>query len=479
MKIAMASSEAAPLAKTGGLADVVHALSRELVRMKNEVIIVLPYYDSIRQKSQYKMEHVTSFPVYLSWRNQTCNVFKTEIEGIQYYLLENQQYFGRDSLYGYDDDHERFAFFCLAFRTLLKEIQFKADIVHVHDWQASMIPVLIKEQNKEDDFFRSMRFVLTIHNPAFQGMCSPDILGDYYSLDYSIYTNGNVRFHEAMSTLKAGIIYADKITTVSKTHAEELLSREGGHGLDTVMELRRGDFIGIVNGIDYDEFNPATDTHIASTYNRVTFKKGKEMNKKALFQKLHIQDEGKPLFTIVSRLTSQKGLDLVLYALRPLLEMHANVVILGSGERYFEQEFEKIRAEYPSLMAIYIGYNDELAHQIYAASDVFLMPSLFEPCGIGQLIALRYGALPLVRMVGGLNDTVLPYILDNRQAANGFGFYAYHATALFDTMKWAMQCFEDPALIRTLRKNAMASLNDWRQSAKAYLEVYRAACTKA
>ena len=159
--------------------------------------------------------------------------------------------------------------------------------------------------------------------------------------------------------------------------------------------------------------------------------------------------------------------------------MHANVVILGSGERYFEQEFEKIRAEYPSLMAIYIGYNDELAHQIYAASDVFLMPSLFEPCGIGQLIALRYGALPLVRMVGGLNDTVVPYILDNRKDANGFGFYAYHATALFDTMKWAMQCFEDPALIRTLRKNAMASLNDWRQSAKAYLEVYRAACTKA
>lgn len=479
MKIAMASSEAAPLAKTGGLADVVHALSRELVRMKNEVIIVLPFYESIHEKTKYRIELVTSFPVYLSWRNQTCQVYKTEIDGIQYYLLGNHQYFGRETFYGYEDDHERFAFFCLAFRTLLKEIDFQADIVHVHDWQASMIPVLIKEQNQNDPFFAHMHYVLTIHNPAFQGICSPSVLSDYYSLDYSIYSNGNVRFHDAVSTLKAGIIYADKITTVSQTHAQELLSKEGGHGLESVMELRKGDFIGIVNGIDYDEFNPATDPYIASFYNKVTFKAGKEINKKALFKKLHLKDEGKPLFTIVSRLTSQKGLDLVLYSLRPLLEMKANVVILGSGETYYEQEFEKIRAEYPSLMAIYIGYNDELAHQIYAASDVFLMPSLFEPCGIGQLIALRYGALPLVRMVGGLKDTVIPYTLDNRYEANGFGFYAYQATALFDTMKWAIRCFEDPALIRILRKNAMASLHDWRQSAETYFSVYLSLNTKA
>lgn len=478
MKIAMAASEAAPLAKTGGLADVVHALSKELVRMHHEVIIVLPFYECIREKSEYPLELVTSFPVYLSWRNQTCQVYQTHIDGITYYLLSNYAYFQRESLYGYEDDQERFAFYCLAFRTLLKNIHFQADIVHLNDWQTGMIPVLIKEQNKEDPFFSSMHFVLTIHNPAFQGNCSPSILGDYYSLDDSCYTSGRVRFHDGVSTLKAGIIYADKITTVSSTHAKELLTYEGGHGLETVMELRKNDFIGIVNGIDYQEFNPETDTYIAYPFSKKNFEKGKSENKKALFKKMHLKDEGKPLFTIVSRLTSQKGLDLVLYTLRPLLEMKANVVILGSGDHYYEEEFERIRAEYPSLMGLYIGYNDALAHQIYAASDVFLMPSLFEPCGIGQLIALRYGALPLVRMTGGLNDTIVPYTLDNRYEANGFGFYAYEVSALYDTMKWALSCFEKPELISLLRKNALSSLHDWRKSAEAYLSVYLSCINK-
>ena len=473
MRILMAASEATPLAKTGGLADVVHALSRELVELDNEVAIVLPYYEQIRQQVAHHVELICSFDVRLSWRKQTCNVYKTIIDGISYYLLSNHQYFGRDHYYGYYDDAERFAFFTLAIRELIKVINFKPDIIHCHDWQVGMLPCLIREQNMYDDFYRDIKFVLTIHNPAFQGLSHPDTLGDYYSLDRYLFDEGKVRFKELLSTLKAGIIYSDKITTVSKTHAEELYNKEKSHGLDTIMELRRNDFVGIVNGIDYQEFDPTSDKYIESHFNRITFKAGKEENKKALYKKLHLKDNGKPLFAIVSRLTWQKGLDLVLHTVKELLNTGANFVILGTGEAMYEQEFENIRKIYPSQMAFYNGYSDELAHQIYAASDVFLMPSLFEPCGIGQLIALRYGTLPLVRMTGGLNDTVVPYFGNNEDIATGFGFYDYDVSALHNTIRWALTCFENPSLIRKLRQNALAQNNDWSRSANEYLDLYK------
>ena len=472
MKILMAASEATPLAKTGGLADVVHALSRELVTLNNEVAIVLPYYQTIREQVTHHVELVTSFTVYLSWRKQVCNVYKTEIDGITYYLLSNHQYFGRDHYYGYYDDLERFAFFTLAIRILIKEINFKPDVIHCHDWQVGMLPCLIREQNMYDDFYRDIKFVLTIHNPAFQGLSHPDTLGDYYSLDRHLYDEGKVRFKEQLSTLKAGLIYADKITTVSITHAEELYNQEKSHGLETIMELRRNDFVGIVNGIDYEEFDPSKDHYIDTNFNKVTFKAGKEANKKALYKKLHLRDTKMPLFAIVSRLTWQKGLDLVLHTARALLDTGSNLVILGTGEAMYEQEFENLRQRYPSQMGFYNGYSDELAHQIYAACDIFLMPSLFEPCGIGQMIALRYGALPLVRMTGGLKDTVTPYFGNNIETANGFGFYDYDVSALHNTISWALTCFENPLLIRKLRQNALRQNNDWLKSASEYLNLY-------
>lgn len=472
MKILMAASEATPLAKTGGLADVVHALSRELVTLDNEVVIVLPYYEKIREQVTHHVELITSFTVYLSWRKQNCNVYKTIIDGITYYLLGNHQYFGRDNYYGYYDDLERFAFFTLAIRMLIKEINFKPDVIHCHDWQVGMLPCLIREQNMNDEFYRDIKFVLTIHNPAFQGLSHPDTLGDYYSLDRRLYDEGKVRFKGQLSTLKTGIIYADKITTVSKTHAEELYNKEKAHGLETIMELRRNDFIGIVNGIDYEEFNPKKDEMIFSTFDINSFEKGKEENKKALYKKLHLRNTKMPLFAIVSRLTWQKGLDLVLHTSRALLDAGANFVILGTGEAMYEQEFENIRQAYPSQMAFYNGFSDELAHQIYAACDIFLMPSLFEPCGIGQMIALRYGALPLVRMTGGLNDTVRPYFGNNVETANGFGFYDYDDSALFNTISWALTCFKDSELIQKLRINALNEVNDWLKSASEYLDLY-------
>ncbi len=478
MKILMAASEATPLAKTGGLADVVHALSKELVGLNHDVAIVLPYYDSIRQRVMNRVELVQSFPVYLSWRSEICQVYKTEIDGILYYLLGNYQYFGRENFYGYHDDHERFAFFSLAIRILLKEIDFKPDIIHCHDWQVGMLPVLIREQNQHDPFFQDIRFIMTIHNPAFQGLGDPKILGDYYSLDRKLFDEGKVRFKGVLSTLKSGIIYADKITTVSMTHANELMTKEEGQGLETIMELRKSDFVGILNGIDYTEFNPAKDEAIPYNYNKVTVLKGKEENKKALYQKLHLRNNGKPLFGLVSRLTWQKGLDILLEAAHVILNAGANLVILGSGEAVYEQQFEKIRQEHPDQMALYIGYHESLAHEIYAASDIFLMPSLFEPCGIGQMIALRYGALPLVRMTGGLKDTVIPYTLDNREVANGFGFYQYDGSALKDTISWALQCFQNPSLIRVLRRNAMSANNNWKKSAEQYVSLYLSAKEK-
>lgn len=479
MKIIMCASEAIPLAKTGGLADVVHALSAELVKKGHEVSIFIPYYQSIRDNQNVRVKPIAKYSVQLSWRNQECEVYQTEIDGITYYLLGNVRYFNRQNLYGYEDDNERFAFFVLAIRKVIQELKLEPDIIHCHDWHVGMLPVIIKEQNAKDKMLKKARFVLTIHNPAFKGMFEPCLLGDYYGLSEDLYNNGKVRYNYRCSSLKAAIMYSDKITTVSPTHAEELLSSDSGHELDTVLELRRYDFCGVLNGIDYVEFNPAKDNKIFKKFTSTTLEEGKLENKKALLKEMYLNENNdKPLFGMVSRLTWQKGADLVIEGARKLLNSGASLVILGSGEYAFEQELERLRAEYPSQMGIYIGYNDVLAHKIYAASDIFLMPSLFEPCGIGQMIALRYGTLPLVRMTGGLNDTVIPCIEGNEKVATGFGFYAYSKEAIVNTIDWAMNCYQNKKVFDQIRKNAIKCNNDWSKSADEYLNIYKGAQEK-
>ncbi len=478
MKILMCASESTPLAKTGGLADVVHALSAELVKKGHEVSIVIPYYDKIRNNDNIRVTPLAKYSVQLSWRNQECEVYKTEIDGITYYLLGNVRYFNRDNLYGYDDDNERFAFFTLGIRKIIQEQNLCFDIIHIHDWQVGMLPVLIKEQNRYEDVFKNTRFVLTIHNPAFKGMFNRYFINDYYGLSDELYDNGAIRYNNECSTLKAAIMYCDKITTVSPTHAEELLSDNSGHDLHTVLELRRYDFCGVLNGIDYVEFNPAKDKKIKKTYTKKTIEEGKKENKDTLLEEMHLSPTDKPLFGMVSRLTWQKGADLVIEGARKILSSGASLIVLGSGEYGFEQELEKLRAEYPNQMGIYIGYNDGLAHMIYASSDIFLMPSLFEPCGIGQMIALRYGTLPLVRMTGGLNDTVIPAIEGNENVATGFGFYAYDKHAIVNTIDWAIKCYDNKDLFKKLRLNAMSCNNDWSRSADEYLNIYGGAKEK-
>lgn len=472
MKIAMVASEACPLAKTGGLGDVVYSLSKEIFKIGEEVIVILPYYESIKRQALTFPTFVGEYEVNVSWRKEMAKVYKTEVDGLTFYLIDNPKYFGRNNFYGEFDDGERFAFFTFAARHLFPVIDFIPDVIHVHDWQVGMLPTVVREDKHPDNVLKNTKFVLTIHNPAFQG-CLPDFcLSDLYGLPYYLYENGTLRFKDQLSTLKAAIIYSDKITTVSPTHRLELLSEEGSMGLSSVLKLREDDFVGILNGIDNVEFDPAKDEYIDYPFNKVNFFKNKALNKEILFKELGIQDRGQPLFSIVSRLTWQKGIDLVFAACTELARVGCNIVILGSGEYQYEQMAEQLRSIYPDIVAVYIGYNNELAHQIYAASDFFFMPSLFEPCGIGQLIAMRYGTLPIIRRTGGLRDSVEIYNGENQETATGFGFDAYSHYEMVRTSWYAYDNYWNLPLRKKLMKNAMKFNSTWTKSAKQYLKVY-------
>ena len=478
MKIAMFASEANPLAKSGGLADVVFALSKELALEGHTVIIGMPYYQSIKAKA-LKTKKVGTFDVYMSWRHQEAAVYLVEISGVSFYLISNQYYFDRDKLYGYDDDGERFAFFALACRRLLKFIDFKADVVHVHDWQTAMIPCLVKEQNCFDDFYKDMSFVLTIHNPAFKGMIDRYFLNDFYGLSDALYDTGKVRFEGMVSTLKSGIVYADKVTTVSPSHREELLSRDSSQGLDGVLQLGRDDFVGIFSGIDTEEWNPKNDKFIKMTYDMTNLENAKAENQGDLLSAFHIHYFGGPVYGIVSRLSWQKGIDILLGSGRKALQNGANLIVLGNGEYELEQKMEALRREFPDTMGIFIGYSNELAHKIYAGCDYFLMPSLFEPCGISQMVAQRYGTLPIVRYTGGLRDTVDGY--DGREVknSNGIGFNDYNESGLDYGMALARRLASDRTSYFTCAKNAMALDRSWKKSANEYEKLYNALVKKA
>ncbi len=468
----MIASEARPFCKTGGLADVVYSLSKELTIMSKEVMVILPFYQNIKDTIKTPVKFIDSFMVSMSWRQQEAKVYLTYADGITYYFIEHW-YFDRSRIYGDGDDGERFAFFALAAVELLARQKFDVDIIHVHDWQAGMIPCIIRENEWYRNRFLKTKTVLTIHNPAFQGMLDRDALSNLYGLSESLYDEGKVRLDDRVSTLKAGIVYADKVTTVSPNHHQELLTPEGGMHLDGALRLREWDFCGFLNGIDYLEFNPEEDPYIAEKFNAKNLIEAKAANKKALFEELHIGDFGQPLFSIVSRLTWQKGLDILSPTIDELARRGCNIVVLGSGERQYELEFERLRAAYPNNIAIFIGYNDALAHRIYAASDFFMMPSLFEPCGLGQMIAQRYGTLPIVRRTGGLKDSVINYDGGNEKTANGFGFDNYTCDDMKYTSIYAFDTWHNKPLIKKLMTNAIKTDNSWARSAENYLGLYK------
>lgn len=470
MKIAMICSEANPFIKTGGLADVTYSLSKELVNLGEEVMIALPLYNKVKSL-QLPLEYVTTLTINLSWRVETTNVFHLIQDGIHYYFLENWHYFERDNIYGYDDDGERFAFYTQAVAKLLPAIKFKADIVHVHDWQPGMLFCYIRENNME--FYKNSKFVISIHNPAFQGILDRYSLGDLYNLPDYLYQNGKVEFGGKVSTLKAGIVYADKITTVSPNHRFELLTPEGSMGLNNVLCYREYDFVGILNGIDYEEFNPSKDKYLAKEFGVNNYLTGKKANKKYLIEHFGLANEEAPLYSLVSRITWQKGMNLVFPAVRELASQGANIILLGSGEYDCEQEMEALHRDYPNHVAIYVGYNNALAHQIYAGSDFFLMPSLFEPCGLGQMIAQRYGTLPIVRRTGGLRDSVINYDGHNEEISNGFGFDNYSEWDMNRTCFYAYDIFYNhKETFKKLVKNALKTDNSWQKSVQQYHQLY-------
>ena len=471
MRISMVCSEANPFVKTGGLADVTYSLSKELVKMGEDVAIFVPYYSIIKSK-KLPLEFKGSVDIDLNWRKELGNILYLEVEGIKYYFIENQHYFERDHIYGYYDDGERFAFFTQAAVKAMELVDFKPDIIHTHDWQPGMLFCYIRENKL--DFFKNSKFVLSIHNPAFQGFIQKISLWDLYNMPEYLYDNGTLEFKGMVSTLKAAIMYADKIVTVSPTHRQELLTPEGSMGLDSVLRYREYDFTGYLNGIDYVEFNPSEDKYVSHPYSVTNFVSNKKKNKEELCERFNLKNKEAPLFSLVSRITWQKGMELVFPAVRELAKRGANVVLLGSGEYDCEQEMERIRSEFPDNIGIYIGYSNELAHKIYASSDFFLMPSLFEPCGLGQMIAQRYGTLPIVRRTGGLRDSVINYDGGNEEWSNGFGFDNYSVYDMVQTTLYALDVYENhQEVYRHLVRNALKTDNSWEKSVKQYHILYK------
>lgn len=475
MNIMMISSECQPFSKTGGLADVAYALSKEYVLKGENVFVVTPIYKKFDYK-KWNIKKVYEFIVKMNWRNIDTKVFHLTHDKIEFYFIQNDYYFTKreGGLYGYFDDGERYAYFQNAAIELIKRLPFNIDVVHVHDWQSAMIPCIFKCKYWNDKIFSKIKTVLTIHNPLFKGFLDRGALSDLYELPLELYDRGDVRLDNQVSTLKAGIKFADKITTVSPTHALELMTIEGSKGLNYDLTLRKDDFVGILNGMDQGEFNPEEDNSIYKNYSLINYKENKKANKIAYCKEHNLNPE-LPLFAVVSRLTDQKGLDLM-YAMADFIAHEGgSFTVLGSGEHYAEEMFNSLYRRCPNNVAVYIGYSDELAHKLYAASDFFIMPSAFEPCGLGQMIAQRYGSLPLVRRTGGLKDSVICYDEEekNEDKANGFGFDDYNICEALKCAASALNVYNlNKEVFDKLVVNALKTNNSRNDSADKYLKLY-------
>ena len=419
MKILFVASEGAPFSKTGGLGDVIGALPKSLVKAGHEVAVFLPYYDMVEAKFGDQIEDVLQFEVYVGWRRQFCGIKKTVLNGVTFYFIDNQYYFFRGHVYGDFDDGERFAFFQLATLEAMERVGFIPDVLHAHDYHTAMIPFLLKEKYRWIQAYQGIKTVLTIHNLEFQGQFSESMLWDLFRVGFERYADGTVRWNDCLNWMKAGILYADRVSTVSPSYAYEIMTTEFGCGIDQILRMESGKLSGIVNGIDTDLYNPETDPLLDYHFSKTDLS-GKAKNKAKLQEKvgLPVRDDV-PLIGIVSRLTRQKGFDLVVESLHRMLQEDIQIVLLGTGDPGFEQAFSWFGQVFPDKLSANITFDVKLAQEIYAACDLFLMPSRFEPCGLSQMMAMRYGTLPLVHEVGGLRDTVQAY---NPVDGSGTGF---------------------------------------------------------
>ncbi|SEF57010.1 starch synthase [Caloramator fervidus] len=474
MKVLFATSEVYPFLKTGGLADVSLALPKVLRKNGVDVRVIMPKYKDIKYEYKMAMKHLCHFNVQLGWRNQYCGIEYLEYQGVPFYFVDNEYYFKRDGAYGYGDDDERFIFFSRSVVEAINYLDFNPDIIHCNDWHTAAIPLVLKAHYSQSFKHKDIKTIYTIHNLKYQGIFKKDILWDLLNLDDYYFTEDRLKYYDAVNLMKAGIIYSDKVTTVSKTYADEIKTSFYGEGLHGLLSAYSNKLIGIINGIDYDEYNPKTDKFLYKNYDENSFYIKRE-NKIELQKELNLPVNPYTIMIgMVTRLTKQKGLDLIAEVIQDILALDVQFVILGAGDTVYEDMFRYYASVYPSKISSNIKYSEELARKIYAASDLFLMPSLFEPCGIGQLIALRYGSLPIVRETGGLKDTVKPY---NRFTGegNGFSFAHYSSKEMLDIIKYAIWVYNNEKdSFDKLIYRAMTSDNSWCESAKVYVDVYKA-----
>ena len=471
--ILMVASEGLPFIKTGGLADVIGSLPESLTQLGHEVKVVMPLYKKIADKYMNELYFCCEYTVSINYQEVPVRIYSKMVGDVCFFFVQHQGYFERDTLYGYEDDGERFAYFQKAVIEMLNQLNYWPNIMHCHDWHTGMIPCMVKETHSHDPRYRAIRFVYTIHNLAFQGNFGPEMLDSCLGLPYYLLDNGNVRFDGGISFMKSAILYSDKITTVSPTYSQEILTPQYGEHLEAVLNMRKYDLWGIVNGIDTTNWNPATDPEIPYHFDKVNIKAGKALDKEALQKELGLEvNPDVMLVGCVSRLTWQKGFYLMMEQLQALANAPIQLAILGSGEAEIEGAFRDLENQNKGKIAFYKGYNESLAHRVYASCDLFLMPSLFEPCGLSQLCSLRYGTLPLVRETGGLKDTVNPYN-EYDKSGNGFSFAAYNANDLMHTLYYAADVYynrkEDWDMLQT---NALNSDVSWQNSAKTYSLLY-------
>ena len=442
--ILFATSEAVPFIKTGGLADVAGSLPKYFDKRYFDIRVILPKYACMKQEWKDKMNYITHFYMDLGYKNCYVGIMHMEYEGIQFYFIDNEYYFSGPKPYdGGTWDLEKFAFFSKAVLSVLPVIGFRPDIIHCHDWQTGLVPVYLHDSFQQNEFFWNIKTIMTIHNLKFQGVWDVQTIKNITGLSDYYFTADKLEAYKDANYLKGGIVFADAVTTVSNTYAEEIKTPFYGEKLDGLMCARANSLRGIVNGIDYNEFNPETDPYITKTYNATTFRKEKVKNKLQLQRDLGLQEDPKTMMVgIVSRLTDQKGFDLIAYVMDELCQDSVQIVALGTGDERYENMFRYYQNKYPDRVSANIFYSDPLAHKLYAAADAMLVPSRFEPCGLTQLISLRYGTVPIVRETGGLKDTVVPYN-EYEKTGTGFTFAHYNADDLLYTINYAKKIYFD------------------------------------
>lgn len=475
MKILFAASESVPFVKTGGLADVVGALAPVLAKQGHDVRVVLPLFSAIPRDFSSQFSHVCDFEVQLGWRRQYCGIEMLKRDGVIWYFVDNKYYFGRPYIYGMGgDEYERFGFFCRSVLNMLPLVDFQPEVIHAHDWQSGMIPALLKIQYAHLPFYAGIKSIFTIHNLQYQGIFGIREVQDILGLGDSLWTDDKLECFGCANFMKAALVYSDLITTVSPSYSEEIQTAYYGERLDGLLRARKDSLYGVLNGIDMADYDPSTDPRIAAKYSSDDIE-GKKFCKKVLQENLGLDTDPEiPIIGMVGRLSNQKGLDLVDYVISDIMRLNVQLVVLGMGEGRYFNLFSWAEGEYKGRVASRFTMDHTLAHQIYAGADMFLMPSQFEPCGLSQMIAMRYGTIPIVRETGGLRDTVLSYNEFNGEG-NGFTFFNYNAHDMLHTIERAVDYYKNkPDIWTKLQKRGMNGDYSWAHSAEEYLKLYQA-----